>query len=223
MGSHLPAVELSPPVTLLSKFIFIDTQSPNDLGLDADALCAVARNYKNTWGTPQFLFEPRAFYDTCISDDAGVPSYASYKNTCIVDGREFVGMAKRAARENSKQTPFCEPTFQRENLLTQRDEENCFRYVEEAIGRGAEVTVLARPKPVFHGNRCRITLVPPTDGKLQFRILKGYSIDRLLGHRSLNLAIYYGAAAIGFFFTMWSVAGFPGPSGGLQTIAGVPA
>lgn len=227
-------VKLVTPYTLLSKFIFIDTRSPNDLGLSAENLECIARKYRSDAGSPRYLFEPCGFYDTPLDKDKdGIPKYASLQTACMVDARNFAAMAKKAAKENSRHTPFCEPIFQREELLKRRESENCFRFVEEAIPRGSLVTLVAKPQVALQGARCRVTLVPPsyTDvggwssrldpRHFRFRILKGHTVLNLLKQRSLSIAIYYVVVVLGILFILWSAADFPGP-GALMNIGGIP-
>merc|ERR1712151_786226 len=95
---------------------------------------------------------------------------------------EFMSMGRMAADENSRNTRICEPTFLRSDLPRRRDDENCIRYTELAIPRGAPVTVLGRPVKNASGD---LELMPPNSAELgkdpddsdaerfRFRILQG--------------------------------------------------
>lgn len=229
----LPPMRLSDPYTLLSEFIFIDVQSPGDLGGmpgNPDVLAAIAEAYRGRDGPAKFLWEPRGFYDSVKGggyDD--VPAYTSarFRKTEMVSARELMERAQAAARGNVSNTPYCEPTFTREQLLQRRDQENCFRYTELAIPRGTPVTVLARPMVAEAGTgegaECRIRLTSPLTGmedwkdtgdpkadRFRFRIRPGHTVENLLRLRDLNVNAYYGLAIVGLAFAGWAAAGYPG-------------
>merc|ERR1719215_2126905 len=131
-------------------------------------------------------------------------------------------------------TPYCEPTFTREQVLQRRDQENCFRYTELAIPRGVPVTVLARPMVVEAGTGegadCRIRLTSPLTSteddfkqgegdalrgdRFRFRIRPGHTVENLLRIRDLNVNAYYGLAVVGLAFSGWAAAGYPGMGAG---------
>jgi len=231
----LPPMRLSDPYTLLSEFIFVDVQSPGDLGgfpTNPGVLSALAEAYRSGQGPAKFLWEPRGFYDSVRGggyDD--VPAYASakYRRTEMVSAKELLERAEAAAKENSKYTPHCEPTFSRTDLEQRRDEENCFRYTELAIPRMTPVTILAKPM-IFEagtgeGAECRVRLVPPfgneDDSKdsadpkadrFRFRILKGHQVENLLRHKELNPSPYYALAVLAIAFIGWAALGYPGMS-----------
>jgi len=231
----LPPMRLSDPYTLLSEFIFIDVQSPGDLGgMPGNPAVpgAIAEAYRSSSGPAKFLWEPRGFYDSVKGggyDD--VPAYASarFRRTEMVSAAELTERAKVAARENSRSTPYCEPTFSRAELEQRRDQENCFRYTELAIPRGTPVTVLARPMVAEAGTgegaECRVRLVSPLGAeeardarepkadRFRFRILKGHTVENLLRQRDLNVNAYYGLALVGLAFAGWAAVGYPGMSG----------
>merc|ERR1711879_791061 len=106
----------------------------------------------------------------------------------MVSADELVSMGQTAAQENSNQTKFCEPTFSRNELQSRRDDENCIRYTELAIPRGAPVTVLGRPIKNASGD---IELMPPNSSeaggdvanpdaeRFRFRILHGHGVENL--------------------------------------------
>jgi hypothetical protein len=229
----LPPMRLSDPYTLLSEFIFIDVQSPGDLGGfegNNQVLNSVAEAYRTSQGPAKFLWEPRGFYDSVRGggyDD--VPAYinAKFRRTEMVSAYELVERAQVAARENSRSTPYCEPTFSRAELEQRRDLENCFRYTELAIPRGCPVTILARPMiaeaGTGEGAECRVRLVSPlsseeaaregTDSKadrFRFRILKGHRVENLLRHRDLNVTIYYVLTFLGLSLIGWAATGYQG-------------
>mmetsp|Transcript_87327 Transcript_87327/g.154799 ORF Transcript_87327/g.154799 Transcript_87327/m.154799 type:complete len:735 (-) Transcript_87327:31-2235(-) len=232
---NLPPMRLSDPYTLLSEFIFVDVQSPGDLGgfsKNPAVLSALAEAYRSSQGPAKFLWEPRGFYDSVRGggyDD--VPTYASKRNqrTEMVNAGELLERAKVAAKENSKYTPHCEPTFSRTDLEQRRDEENCFRYTELAIPRGTPVTILAKPM-IFEagtgeGAECRVRLVSPLGAeddskdsadpkadRFRFRILKGHQVENLLRHKELNPVAYYALAALAIAFIIWASSGYPGMS-----------
>jgi len=216
--SNMPPSKITDPDTLLSKFIFIDVQSTSDLGSfggNPRALQDIAASY----GNGQFLWEPRGFYDKSNESDDSIPAYAADKESQMVGADELVARAQRAAGLNSQHTPYCEPTFFREQLLGRRNEENCFRVTELAIPRGSKVTILGKPVKNAQG---KVMLVPPNsaeDGadvdnpdaqRFRFRILKGHTVENLLKQRSLNVMAYYGFAVVGAFLTMWAWADYPG-------------
>jgi len=231
----LPPMRLSDPYTLLSEFIFIDVQSQGDLGSmpgNHGVLGDIAEAYRSSSGPAKFLWEPRGFYDSVKGggyDD--VPAYATprFRRTEMVSAGELTERAQASARENSRSTPYCEPTFTRAELDQRRDQENCFRYTELAIPRGTNVTVLARPMVAEAGTgegaACRVRLVSPltTDeareahepkaDRFRFRILKGHTVENLLRHRDLNVNAYYGLAVVGLAFAGWAAVGYPGMSG----------
>lgn len=231
----LPPMRLSDPYTLLSEFIFIDIQSRGDLGDMAEnphVLSDIAEAYRSSSGPAKFLWEPRGFYDSVKGggyDD--VPAYAAarFRRTEMVSAGELTERAQAAARENSRSTPYCEPTFTRAKLEELRNQENCFRYTELAIPRGSPVTVLARPMVAEAGTGegadCQIRLVPPLTvdeareakepkaDRFRFRILKGHTVENLLRHRDLNVNAYYGLAVVGLAFAGWAAVGYPGMSG----------
>eukprot|EP00933_Yihiella_yeosuensis_P018547 TRINITY_DN15185_c0_g1_i1.p1 TRINITY_DN15185_c0_g1~~TRINITY_DN15185_c0_g1_i1.p1 ORF type:complete len:836 (-),score=167.04 TRINITY_DN15185_c0_g1_i1:59-2566(-) len=232
----LPPMRLSDPCTLLSEFIFIDVQSPGDLGgfsNNPEVLTAISEAYKSNQGPAKFLWEPRGFYDSVRGgsyDD--VPPYTStkFRRTEMVSAQELLERAEAAARENSSRTPYCEPTFTRQELVQRRNQENCFRYTELAIQRGAEVTVLARPMIAEAGTgegvECRVRLVSPlseedlgTDlgdfvdskaDRFRFRILKGHRVENLLMQRDVSSITYYGLIVIGLALSGWAGSGYPG-------------
>jgi len=183
------------------------------------------------------LWEPRGFYDSVKNggyDD--VPAYASarFRRTEMVGAGELIERAQAAARQNALNTPFCEPSFSREQLMQRREQENCFRYTELAIPRGTPVTVLARPMVAEAGTgegaECRIRLTSPVcaadDGKefasaadpradrFRFRIRAGHTVENLLRLRDLNVNAYYGLAIVGLAFAGWAAAGYPGMDAG---------
>mmetsp|Transcript_24641 Transcript_24641/g.65091 ORF Transcript_24641/g.65091 Transcript_24641/m.65091 type:complete len:409 (+) Transcript_24641:702-1928(+) len=228
----LPPMRLSDPYTLLSEYIFIDVQSPGDLGGmpgNHNVLQAIAEAYRSSQGPAKFLWEPRGFYDSVKGggyDD--VPAYASarFRRTEMVSAGELTERARAAAFENSRGTPYSEPTFSRSQLDARRDQESCFRYTELAIPRGSPVTVLARPALAEAGTgesaECRVRLAPPLPfheggkgedpkaDRFRFRILKGHTVENLLRHRDLNVNAYYGLAVVGLSFAGWAAAGYPG-------------
>mmetsp|Transcript_18348 Transcript_18348/g.52467 ORF Transcript_18348/g.52467 Transcript_18348/m.52467 type:complete len:760 (+) Transcript_18348:70-2349(+) len=229
----LPAMRLSDPYTLLSEFIFVDVQSPGDLGGmpgNPDVLSAIADAYSGKDGPAKFLWEPRGFYDSVKNGGYNdVPAYASarFRKTEMVSAAELLERAQAAARQNALNTPFCEPTFSRDELIERRDQENCFRYTELAIPRGASVTVLARPMVAEAGTgegaECRIRLTSPLcsseEGKeaidlkldrFRFRIRSGHTVENLLRLHDLNATAYYVLAVVGFCFAGWAAAGYPG-------------
>lgn len=235
----LPPMRLSDPYTLLSEFIFIDVQSPGDLGgmpNNPQVLASIAEAYRGRDGPAKFLWEPRGFYDSVKGggyDD--VPAYASarFRRTEMVSAGELMERAQAAARQNALNTPYCEPTFTREGLLQRRDQENCFRYSELAIPRGTPVTVLARPMVAEAGtgggSDCRILLTSPLTGnddwkdlgggdpkadRFRFRIRPGHTVENLLRLRDLNVNAYYGLALVGLAFAGWAAAGYPGMGAG---------
>jgi len=236
----LPPMRLSDPYTLLSEFIFIDVQSPGDLGSmpgNANVLGDIAEAFRGKGGPAKFLWEPRGFYDSVKNggyDD--VPAYASarFRRTEMVGAGELIERAQAAARQNALNTPFCEPSFSREQLMQRREQENCFRYTELAIPRGTPVTVLARPMVAEAGTgegaECRIRLTSPVcaadDGKefasaadpradrFRFRIRAGHTVENLLRLRDLNVNAYYGLAIVGLAFAGWAAAGYPGMDAG---------
>jgi len=233
----LPPMRLSDPYTLLSEFIFVDVQSPGDLGGmhgNPDVLGAIAEAYRGRDGPAKFLWEPRGFYDSVKGggyDD--VPAYASarFRRTELVSASELTERAQAAARQNALNTPYCEPSFTREQLMQRRDQENCFRYTELAIPRGTPVTVLARPMVAEAGTgegaECRIRLTSPLSGaeevkesgdpkadRFRFRIRPGHTVENLLRLRDLNVNAYYGLAVVGLGFAGWAAAGYPGMGAG---------
>jgi len=236
----LPPMRLSDPYTLLSEFIFIDVQSPGDLGgmpTNPNVLVSIAEAYRGRDGPGKFLWEPRGFYDSVKGggyDD--VPAYAGtrLRRTEMVEAQELIERAQEAARQNAQRTPFCEPTFTREQLQERRDQENCFRYTELAIRRNTPVTVLARPMVAEAGTgegadfRIRLTSpmaeyeegkpsTPESDPKadrFRFRIRPGHTVENLLRLRHLNVNAYYGLAIVGLAFAGWAAAGYPGMSAG---------
>lgn len=230
----LPPMRLSDPYTLLSEFIFLDVQSPGDLGGfpgNGSVLEGIGEAFRSGPTPAKFLWEPRGFYDSVRGggyDD--VPSYATkYRKTEMVTARELLDRAQVAAKENARHTPHCEPTFTRLELEQRRDEENCFRYTELAIPRGTPVTILARPMVAQAGTGegvdCNIRLVSPgcdegpgpfnVDAKnlkdrFRFRILKGHQVENLLRHRELNPTAYYGLGLVAMAFIGWAASGYPG-------------
>lgn len=230
----LPPMRLSDPYTLLSEFIFLDVQSPGDLGGfpgNPSVLEGIGEAFRSGPTPAKFLWEPRGFYDSVRGggyDD--VPAYATkYRKTEMVTARELLDRAQVAAKENARHTPHCEPTFTRLELEQRRDEENCFRYTELAIPRGTPVTILARPMVAQAGTGegvdCNIRLVSPgcdegpgpfnADAKnlkdrFRFRILKGHQVENLLRHRELNPTAYYGLALVAMAFIGWAASGYPG-------------
>eukprot|EP00930_Biecheleria_cincta_P001784 TRINITY_DN102881_c0_g1_i1.p1 TRINITY_DN102881_c0_g1~~TRINITY_DN102881_c0_g1_i1.p1 ORF type:complete len:795 (-),score=130.78 TRINITY_DN102881_c0_g1_i1:26-2410(-) len=228
----LPPMRLSDPYTLLSEFIFVDVQSPGDLGGfpgNPAVLADIAEAYKGSHGPAKFLWEPRGFFDSVRGggyDD--VPAYASAKKTEMVTVQELMARAEAAAKDNSRYSPFCEPTFARSDLERRRDQENCFRFTELAIPRGTPVTVLARPTVAEAGTGesagCSIRLASPlceddrsdSDPKadrFRFRILKGHQAENLLRHRELDPTPYYVLGLLAMVFIVWAVYGYPGISG----------
>lgn len=229
----LPPMRLSDPYTLLSEFIFVDVQSPGDLGSfpgNSCVLADIAEAYKGSHGPAKFLWEPRGFFDSVRGggyDD--VPAYASAKKTEMVTVQELVARAEAAAKDNSRYSPFCEPTFARSDLERRRDQENCFRFTELAIPRGTPVTVLARPTVAEAGTGesagCSIRLASPVcddDNRLvndlkadrfRFRILKGHQAENLLRHRELDPTPYYVLGLLAMAFIVWAAYGYPGISG----------
>jgi len=230
----LPPMRLSDPYTLLSEFIFLDVQSPGDLGGfpgNGSVLEGIGEAFRSGPTPAKFLWEPRGFYDSVRGggyDD--VPAYATkYRKTEMVTARELLDRAQVAAKENARHTPHCEPTFTRLELEQRRDEENCFRYTELAIPRGTPVTILARPMVAQAGTGegvdCNIRLVSPgcdegpgpfnVDAKnlkdrFRFRILKGHQVENLLRHRELNPTAYYGLGLVAMAFIGWAASGYPG-------------
>jgi hypothetical protein len=229
----LPPMRLSDPYTLLSEFIFVDVQSPGDLGgfeSNTQVLNAVAEAYRTSQGPARFLWEPRGFYDSVRGggyDD--VPAYinAKFRRTEMVSAQELLERAQVAARENSRSTPYCEPTFSRAELEQRRDLENCFRYTELAIPRGCPVTILARPMiaeaGTGEGAECRVRLVSPLSSeeaaregrdskadRFRFRILKGHRVENLLRHRVFNVTVYYVLTILGLSLIAWAATGYPG-------------
>lgn len=228
----LPPMRLSDPYTLLSEFIFVDVQSPGDLGGfpgNSGVLADIAEAYKGSHGPAKFLWEPRGFFDSVRGggyDD--VPAYASAKKTEMVTVQELAARAEAAAKDNSRYSPFCEPTFVRTDLERRRDQENCFRFTELAIPRGTPVTVLARPTVAEAGTGesagCSIRLGSPlceddrseNDPKadrFRFRILKGHQAENLLRHRELDPTPYYLLSVLAIGFIVWAAYGYPGISG----------
>lgn len=218
--SDMPPTTVGDPLTMLSKFIFMDVQSNNDLGLmgNNEVLEKLAVAYGRS-ASEGFLWEPKGFYD---SDNNGHFFHGTTLATReLVSSQELLRRAKQAAQENSKSTGHCEPTFSRAELPRLRDNENCFRFTELAIPRDSPVTVLARPEPDGDGG---IRLVPPNSAengrdaadpdaeRFRLRIISGYTIENLLKQRDLNIMQYYGIAVVGAFATLYAAAGCPGMS-----------
>lgn len=212
--SNMPPSKVTNPDTLLSKFIFVDVQSSTEAGAFGGNP-QVLQGISDAYNGAKFLWEPRGYYDF----ETNMPNYATDTESKMVSPSELSQKLQSAAKVNSAQTPFCEPTFSRASLPGRRDEENCFRVTELAIPRGSDVVVLAKPVKTPNG---KVTLVPPNsaeDGadvdnpdaqRYRFRILKGHSIENLLKQRSVNIQAYYGFACTGVFLTMWAGAGYPG-------------
>lgn len=152
--ANLPPSELTYPDTLLSKFIFIDTQSTSDTGVFGGSPAALP-GIGTAYGG-QFLWEPHGFYDSCE------PEWVENKQSELVSAQELLNRGRKAAQLNTSNTKYCEPTFSRDELARRRDEENCFRVTELAIPRGSDVTVLARPVKTAQG---KVMLVPPNDAE----------------------------------------------------------
>ncbi|CAE8720053.1 unnamed protein product, partial [Polarella glacialis] len=205
----LPPMRLSDPYTLLSEFIFLDVQSPGDLGgfsSNPGVLSAIAEAYRSSQGPAKFLWEPRGFYDSVRGgsyDD--LPSYTStkFRRTEMVGAAELTERAQAAARENSRSSPYCEPSFSRAELEQRRDLENCFRYTELAIPRGTPVTILARPMiaeaGTGEGAECRIRLASPLSFEASAPLEAG-STPRF----------YYILAVLGLALIAWAATGYPG-------------
>jgi len=229
----LPPMRLSDPYTLLSEFIFLDVQSTTDLGGfpgNPHVLEEIGEAFGTGPAPAKFLWEPRGFYDSVRGggyDD--VPSYATGKSrkTEMVSARELLERAQAAAKENTRYTPHCEPTFSRAELEQRRDQENCFRYTELAIPRGTPVTILASPMiaeaGTGEGADCAIRLVSPQGDegppfaelkslkdRFRFRILRGHQVENLLRHRELSPVAYWGLAFLAVAFIAWAASGYPG-------------
>jgi len=218
--SKMPPTTISDPSTLLSKFIFVDVQSANDLGgmgANEDVLQQISQSYCRD-RPAQFLWEPKGFYDHEGND---LPNGATFKTRGMVSAAQLLQQAQQAATENTRITNFCEPTFQRSELDLRRNDENCFRYTELAIPRGTPVTILARPVKDANGS---LKLVPPNKAehgmddsnpdaeRFRFRILHGHSVENLIKQRNVNMNQYYGFGLVGAFMTVWAAAGCPGLS-----------
>lgn len=223
----LASTRLSDPAMLLSEFIVVDVQVDVDIGFfEGGPHCLeVIEEAFPAEPANKFLWEPRGFYDSVKGGGYNdVPAYANmkYRRAEMVTAKELLKRAEVAARENSSNTPFCEPTFTRAMLHRRRDEENCFRYAELSIPRDSPITILARPMISEAGTGgvgadCCIHLVPPAqedeDGRRQaerfhFRILKGHSIDSLLRPTDLNLSAHYAMAVGGLLFSTWAALGY---------------
>lgn len=86
----------------------------------------LAQAFRGKGGPAKFLWEPRGFYDSVKNggyDD--VPAYASarFRRTEMVGAGELIERAQAAARQNALNTPFCEPSFSREQLMQRREQD----------------------------------------------------------------------------------------------------
>merc|ERR1711920_901272 len=100
--SSIPPSKVTDTDTLLSKFIFVDTMSPTDLGQfggNTHALKAISDSYDGA----KFLWEPRGYYD-CRGES--LPGYAEDPKSEMVSADELLEKAERAARINSEKTDF---------------------------------------------------------------------------------------------------------------------
>lgn len=230
--TNLPPIRLSDPYTLLSDFIFLDAQSFGDVGTlpgHPEVLSTIAEAFRTQSGPAKFLWEPRGFYDSVKGGGYNdVPAYANpkYRRAEMVSASEFIERAEVAATENTRSTPYCEPSFTRAELEERRNQENCIRYTELAIPRGSPITILARPTitqaGTGEGADCRIRLMTPQqdsdDDRVYksladrpcFRILRGHGSENLLRHRDAycSVKIYYCLTVLGALFAIWAALGY---------------
>ena len=224
-------VNANKPFTHLSKFIFIDQQSATDDGNQfakkeksssfwdshvyvrertnpvtikckdhVGVLDLLGRASPNDWH-----WNPHAFYDNNPSS-----SWSKWNEEETISYEEMKYRIPEAAKLNSRYQEAAEGSI--DHL---RDEENCFRICELGVPRNAEVTILAKPvlsdettegSDGMHTRSIKLIAPSKPEGiftdRFQFRILKGHTIENLLKHRDLGMAVYAGLAIMGVF-TIW--------------------